>query len=166
MSTATCFASTDDYSKGGVEIIGDDAAPRYLFSNMFEVAEQAQPWERVVVAKNLEFTVECARAEGDSPWFICGHDETCLVMQGALDIHFIAVSAASLKPVAGHNGAVRLAMAPAGTKIGHVSLERGHMALLPANSAYQLRPKNLGVVLLQSLQGQESVERWAAICQH
>ena len=61
MSTVTCFASLDDYTKGSVEIIGDDAAPRYLFSNMFEVAKQAQPWERVVVAKNLEFTVECAR---------------------------------------------------------------------------------------------------------
>ncbi len=166
MSTATCFASIDDYAKGGVEIIGDDAAPRYLFSNMFEVAKQSRPWERVVVAKNLEFTVECARAEGDSPWFICGHDETCLVMQGALDIHFIAVSDAGVRPAADQSGAVRLSAAPAGAKIGHVSLKRGHMALLPANAAYQLRPKNLGVVLLQSIQGQESVQRWAAICQH
>ena len=90
MSTATRFASTDDYVKGGVEIIGADSAPRYLFSNMFEVASKAQAWERVVVARNLEFTIECARAEGESPWFICAHDETCLVMQGDIDIHFIA----------------------------------------------------------------------------
>ena len=61
MSTATRFASMDDYARGGVEIIGADAAPRYLFSNMFEVASKSRPWERVVVAKNLEFTIECAR---------------------------------------------------------------------------------------------------------
>jgi hypothetical protein len=120
----------------------------------------------VVVAKNLEFTVECARAEGDSPWYICGHDETCLVMQGELEIHFIAVSDAALKPAATHNGAVRLASAPVGAKMGLVRLERGHMALLPAHAAYQLRSRHLGVVLLQSIEGQESVQRWAAICQH
>lgn len=166
MSTATRFASTDDYAKGGVEIIGEDAAPRYLFSNMFEVANQSRPWERVVVAKNLEFTIECARAEGDSPWFICAHDETCLVMQGEIAIHFIAVSDAGVKPPADSSGAVRLAGAPAGAKMGHVDLQRGHMALLPANAAYQLRPRNLGVVLLQSIEGAQSLQRWAAICQH
>jgi len=166
MSTATRFASMDDYIKGSVEITGDDAAPRYLLSNMFEVAKQSQPWERVVVAKNLEFTVECARAEGDSPWYICAHDETCLVMQGDMEIHFIAASDGSVKPAAEQAGAVRLAAAPAGAKMGHVCLARGHMALLPANAAYQLRAKNLGVVLLQSIEGAESLQRWAAICQH
>ena len=166
MSTATRFASIDDYAKGGVEIIGEDAAPRYLFSNMYEVAKQSRPWERVVVAKNLEFTIECARAEGDSPWFICAHDETCLVMQGDMEIHFIAVSDASIKPTPDATGAIRLGNAPTGAKIGHVRLGRGHLALLPANAAYQLRPRNVGVVLLQSIEGAESVQRWAEICQH
>ena len=105
MSTATRFASMDDYARGGVEIIGADAAPRYLFSNMFEVASKSRPWERVVVAKNLEFTIECARADGDSPWYICAHDETCLVMQGELEIHFIAVDDATLRPAAEQRGA-------------------------------------------------------------
>ncbi len=163
MSTATRFASTDDYVKGGVEITGEDSAPRYLFSNMFEVAKQAAPWERVVVARNLEFTIECARADGDSPWFICAHDETCLVMQGDIDIHFIA---AETPATAGSSGARRLDDLPSGANMGHVRLRRGHMALLPANAAYQLRPRGLGVVLLQSIEGPLSVQRWAAICQH
>ncbi len=166
MSTATRFASIDNFVKGGVEIIGNDAAPRYLFSNMFEVARQSRPWERVVVAKNLEFTIECARAEGDSPWFLSSHDETCLVMQGEIDIHFVALTEAERRSSAAPSGAVRLAGAPAGTKMGHVSLQRGHLALLPAGAAYQLRPKNLGVVLLQSQQGPQSLQRWAQICQH
>jgi hypothetical protein len=166
MSTATRFASIDDFVKGGVEIIGNDGAPRYLFSNMFEVAKQSRPWERVVVAKNLEFTIECARAEGDSPWFLCSHDETCLVMQGQIDIHFLALAEADVQHNTAPVGAVQLASAPAGTKMGYVSLQRGHLALLPAGAAYQLRPKNLGVVLLQSLAGPQSLQRWAAICQH
>ena len=163
MSTATRFASTDDYVKGGVEIIGADSAPRYLFSNMFEVASKAQAWERVVVARSLEFTIECASAEGESPWFICAHDETCLVMQGDIDIHFIA---AETRPAADSNGAQRVAGVPAGANMGHVRLARGHMALLPANAAYQMRARQLGVVLLQSIEGPLSVQRWASICQH
>lgn len=166
MPSATRFASIDDFVKGGVEIIGNDAAPRYLFSNMFEVAKQSRPWERVVVAKNLEFTIECARAEGDSPWFVCSHDETCLVMQGEIDIHFLALGEADARYSTAQAGAVQLASTPAGSKMGHVSLQRGHLALLPAGAAYQLRPKNLGVVLLQSLAGPQSLQRWSSICQH
>lgn len=166
MSTPTRFAAIDDYTRGVVEIIGNDAAPRYLFSNMFDVARQSAPWERVVIAKNLEFTIECARAEGASPWYICSHDETVLAMQGEMTVHFIAPAEASVKPADGHPGAVRLAAAPAGRSMGQVSMQRGHMALLPAGAAYQIRPQRLGVVLLQSILGQESIERWAAICQH
>ena len=166
MSTATRFASTDDYAKGGVEIIGHDSARRYLFSNMFEVAKQSAPWERVVVAKNLEFTVECVRAEGDSPWYICAHDETVLAMQGEMEIHFVEPSDTKLKPAADKTGAIRLAGTPAGKKMGQVSMRRGHMTLLPGGAAYQIKAKTLGVVLLQSILGDESIERWAAICQH
>jgi len=166
MSTATRFASTDDFAKGGVEIIGNDAAPRYLFSNMFDVARQSRPWERVVVAKNLEFTIECVRAEGDSPWFLCSHDESALCMQGQLVIEFIQPADAALIPAATHDGAVRLAAAPTGAAMGRVRLGRGHLALLPAGAAYRFRATTLGVLLLQSLAGPESIERWAAICQH
>lgn len=166
MTTATCFASTSDFDKGRVEITGNDAAPRYLFSNMFDVANKSAPWERVVVAKNLEFTIECARADGDSPWYICAHDETCLSMQGEMEIHFIQPEDLRVDPATDKPGAVRLKAAPAGKKMGHISMGRGHMALLPAGAAYQIRPQALGVVLLQSVLGDESIERWAAICQH
>lgn len=166
MTTPTRFASTDDFDKGGVEIIGADSAKRYLFSNMFDVAKRARAWERVVVAKNLEFTVECVRAEGDSPWYICAHDETALSMQGEVEIHFLKPADAKLIPAVDKSGAIKLSEPPNGTAMGYVRLSRGHMALLPAGAAYQLRSRALGVVLLQSIQGQESIERWAEICQH
>lgn len=166
MTTPTQFATLENFEKGGVEIIGNDSAKRYLFSNMYEVAAQSKPWERVVVAKNLEFTVECARAEGPSPWYVCSHDETVLSMQGEMEVHFIAPSDAGLVPGEDTDGAVRLEREPAGEKMGHVKMGRGHMALLPAGAAYQIRPAGVGVVLLQSMAGGESVERWAEICQH
>ena len=62
-SYATVFASLSDYTKGGVEIVNDD--PRhYAFSNMFEVASMSRPWEKVAVAKNMEYVLEVVRAEG------------------------------------------------------------------------------------------------------
>ncbi len=165
MTTPTRFATTEDFDKGGVEIIGDDAAPRYLFSNMFEVASKSPPWERVVIARNLEFTVECARAEGSSPWYLCAHDETVLCMQGAVEIKFLKPENDAL-PEADTAGAVRLEAEPTGQAMGYARLKRGHMALLPAGAAYRITATGVGVLLLQSLLGAESRERWATICQH
>ena len=50
----TRFGSLDDYEKGGVEVINDD--PRnYAFSNVFDVATKAKPYEKVAVAKNMQY---------------------------------------------------------------------------------------------------------------
>jgi len=166
MTLPTRFASLADHQQGGVEIIGDERAARYLFSNLYAVAARAAPWERVVIAKNLEFTIECVRAEGPSPWTICAHDETALVMEGEMTVHFVQPADPALVPATDHPGAVCLAAAPAGKAMGYVRLRRGHLALLPAGAACQFRPSTTGVLLLQSLLGQESVERWADICQH
>src|SRR5262249_56058620 len=66
-SYTTAFASLDHYDKGGVEIINDDPK-NYVFSNMFDVASAAQPWEKVAVAKNMEYVLEVIRADGTSEW--------------------------------------------------------------------------------------------------
>lgn len=166
MTAQTTFASIDDYAKGGVEITGKDEASRYLFSNMFEVASNAQPWERVVVAKNLEFTIEATRAEGESPWYTCAHDETALLMQGAMEIHFIKPTDGSVSPPEDKEGAIRLDGEPQGAKMGHIVASRGHLTLLPAGSAYQFRANGLAMILIQSVLGEESIEKWANICQH
>lgn len=166
MSVTTVFGSIDSYVKGGVEITGNEEARDYLFSNMYEVAGKAEPWERIVVAKNLENTVECIRAEGDSPWYICSHDETALLMQGSLETHFIKPAASGLVPADENEGSVKLAGRPEGQEMGHVKATRGHLVLLPAGAAYQFRAGELGVILLQTLLGDESIEKWAEICQH
>ena len=165
MSANTVFATTDHYVKGGVEITGKEDPSHYLFSNMFEVAANAAPWERIVVAKNLEFTIECMRAEGLSPWFVCAHDETALLMQGKMTTRFVQPSDASLLPAADKDGAILLGDAPDGQNMGHVNAERGHLTLLPANAAYQFQADEVSVVLIQSVLGDVSIEKWAQICQ-
>lgn len=164
MNAQTKFGSLEHFEKGGIEITGRDSPGRYLFSNMFEVASKAAPWARTVVAKNLEFTIEVSRTEGESPWYVCAHDETVLVMDGALEVHFIKPADAAALPPADSEGAVRLAATPAGTPMGHVAASRGHLVLLPAQAAYQLRTAAPGVVLYQSVLGEESIEKWAEIC--
>ena len=61
----TKFGSLESFEKGGIEII-DDEPKHYTFSNIFEVASAARPWEKVAVGKNMEYVVEVIRAEGTS----------------------------------------------------------------------------------------------------
>jgi hypothetical protein len=49
--------------------------------------------------------------------------------------------------------------------MGWVKAGQGHMALLPAGSAYQFRSAQPGVMLIQTMQGDCTVERWAEVCQ-
>jgi hypothetical protein len=158
----TVFGSLHNYQKGGVEIIKDDAK-NYVFSNIFEVAEKARPYERVAVGKNFEYVIEAMRAEGASPWYACAHDEFALVMDGKVEIRLIKPE----KPLvpADKSGAVKLAAAPAGRKMGRIVAGRGHMALLPKGSAYQFEAASPAVVTIQTIQGEVTIERWAQICQ-
>jgi len=164
MNARTKFGSLDNFEKGGIEITGRETPGRYLFSNMFEVAANSAAWERTVVAKNLEFTIEVSRTEGDSPWYVCSHDETVLVMEGAFEVHFVKPADDGVVPPEETEGAVRLATQPEGAKMGHVAASRGHLTLLPAGAAYQLRSPQAGVALYQSVLGEESIEKWADIC--
>ena len=58
-----------------------------------------------------------------------------------------------------------LAGTPKGKKMGVVRARRGHMTLLPAGAAYQFHAARPGVILLQTLVGRDTIERWAEICQ-
>ena len=158
----TVFGSLHNYQKGGVEIIDDDPK-NYVFSNVFEVAEKARPYERVAVGKNFEYVIETLRAEGTSPWYACAHDEFALVMDGKVEVRLMKPDGPVVD--AGKNGAVALAAAPPGRRMGRVVAGRGHMTLLPKGSAYQFHADQASVVTIQTIQGDVTVERWAQICQ-
>jgi hypothetical protein len=158
----TVFGSLKSYQKGGIEVINDD--PRnYVFSNVFEVAAKAKPYERVAVGKNFEYVIECVRAEGASPWYACAHDEFALVLDGKVEISLLKPDAAPV--AANRSGAVKLASEPKGRKMGRVMAGRGHLTLLPKGSAYRFHAEQPAVLTIQTIQGDVTVERWADICQ-
>lgn len=160
----TKFGSLAQFEKGGVQVI-DDNVRHYAFSNCFEIASKAAPYERVVFGQNQIYVLEALRAEGASPWFTCAHDEFALVMDGEVEIHLVRLDAEQRVPDENHNGAVLVKGEPRGTKMGWMKLKRGHQALLPKHSAYQFRSAAPGVVIVQTCKGDLSVERWAEICQ-
>lgn len=159
----TKFGSLKQYAKGGVEVINDDPK-NYTFSNMFEVASMAKPYEKVAVAKNMEYVLEVIRAEGTSEWRTAGHDEFALVMDGEVEIRLLKLDDPSLVPP-DKPGSVRLRGTPAGRKMGVVRARRGHMTLLPMGAAYQFHADGPGVILLQTIAGDDTMYRWADICQ-
>ena len=159
----TRFGSLERYEKGGVEVINDDPK-NYVFSNIFEVASKSKPYEKVTVGKNLEYVVEAIRAEGTSEWRAAGHDEFALVMDGEVEIRLMKLDNPSVAPPGTH-GSIALKGTPAGRTMGVVRARRGHMTLLPVGAAYQFHANRPGVVLLQTIAGKDTIERWGQICQ-
>jgi hypothetical protein len=130
---------------------------------VFAVASHARPWEKVVVARNQQYVLEALRAEGTSEWRTAAHDEFALVMDGTVEVDLKELDEPAAAPET--EGSVRLEGEPRGRRMGRIVCGRGHMALLPANAAYRLRAESPGVVLLQTVNGRDSIERWAEICQ-
>ena len=190
-SYVTRFGSLESFDKGGVEIINDD--PRhYAFSNVFEVASHARPYEKIAVGKNMEYVLEAVRAEGVSEWRTSGHDEFVLVMDGRVVIDLVKlddpplpVAAPSESPAVAlegspegspsdttedsdggeAQGSIALAGEPVGRRMGRVTAARGHMTLLPAGAAYRFSADQPGVLLMQTVAGPDTQFRWAEICQ-
>jgi hypothetical protein len=147
----TKFGSLGQYEKGTIEIIDDDPR-RYAFSNIFEVAAHAKPYEKIAVGKNMQYVLEAIRADGTSGWRTCAHDEFALVMLTTPAVD------------ANKGGSVALPGEPIGPKMGRVVGGQGHMILLPANAAYQFHAAEPSVILLQTIKGDDTIERWAEIC--
>jgi len=158
----TWFGSLDNFRKGSIEII-KGKPQHYAMSNVFEVASRAEPWQKIVIGKNLKYVIETLRAEGSSPWFAASHDEFAVVLDGEIDVHFIKPSDGPLVD-ARTEGTVLLDGKPSGQSMGYVRLRRGHQALLPAGAAYHFEAVTKGVVLVQTILGRCSVEKWAEIC--
>ena len=156
----TELGSLDDYRKGGVHIINDD--PRnYVFSNVFEVAGKSAPFERVCVAKNLEYAIEIMRVDGASPWFAAGHDEFALCLDGQIEVELMKHGRDARRATAPW----QLEGEPEGPRMGRIRAGRGHLTLLPANAAYRFSAEAPSVVLFQTMEGPLTIERWAEICQ-
>jgi hypothetical protein len=159
----TVFGSLNDYVKGDLEIINDNPT-YYAFSNVFEVAAKSRPYEKVVVALNLGYVLEAVRAEGISPWYAASHDEFVIVMDGVVEVDLVKLSDAGAVVASDKQGAVLVSGEPAGRKMGWVKAGRGHQVLLPAGAAYRFRAAAPGVLLMQTILGELSVQKWSEIC--
>jgi len=159
----TKLGSLEHYEKGTLEIIDDDPK-HYTYSNMFEVASMSKPYEKVAVAKNMEYVLEVIRAEGTSEWRSAAHDEFALVMDGEVEVRLVKLDDPSVIPP-DQEGSIALPGEPSGQNMGYVKARKGHMALLPTGAAYQFRAERPGVILLQTMAGQDTVYKWADICQ-
>ncbi|HUG49076.1 MAG TPA: hydroxyquinol 1,2-dioxygenase [Candidatus Limnocylindria bacterium] len=159
----TQFGSLDAYQKGEIDIIDDDPT-RYAFSNMFEVASQSRPWEKVAVGRNRQYVLEVIRAEGTSEWRTAPHDEFALVMDGVVQIELRKLGPDDIGPTA-ERGSNALEGQPSGQAMGRVVARRGHMTLLPVGAAYRLSADKTAVILLQTQEGPDTIYRWADIIQ-
>jgi len=108
--------------------------------------------------------LEAIRAEGTSEWRTCSHDEFALVMDGEVTVELAKLGDARQAP-AGQGGSVALDGEPDGPRMGTIVARRGHMALLPSGAAYRFRADQPGVILLQTIEGRDTVYKWAEICQ-
>jgi len=160
MTFKTQVGSLTSYDKGVIEV--KDDLKHYAFSNVFEVANNSKPFERVAVAKNLEYVAEAVRVEGTSPWYACPHDEFAIVMDGEVEFDFVKLDAAAVPT--NPAGAVQLSAAPNGQKMGRIRARRGHQVLLPAGAAYQMKSSAPSVAIIQTAIGPVTVERWSEIC--
>jgi hypothetical protein len=166
MTTAasrTVFGSLEDYVKGDLEIINDN--PKYYaFSNVFEVADKSAPYEKVVVALNLGYVLETLRAEGQSPWFAASHDEFAIVLDGEVRVDLVKLAEPDKFVAPDKQGTVRIPGEPVGKKMGYIKASRGHQVLLPKGAAYRFDAQKPGVILMQTILGDLSVQKWSEIC--
>jgi len=159
----TVFGSLRDYTKGELQIIDDDLK-NYAFSNVFDVASKSKPYEKVVVAINLGYVLEALRAEGTSAWYAASHDEFAIVMDGDIEVELLKLDAPDSIAPASKRGSVLAGERPAGKKMGTVRCRRGHQVLLPKGAAYRFKALSAGVILLQTVEGELSVQKWRDIC--
>ena len=109
----TVFGSLDRFEKGGVQVIDDDVK-HYAFSNCFDIASRNRPYEKVVFGQNQIYVLEVIRAEGESPWYTCAHDEFALCMDGEVEIHLVELESDQTVADDSRNGAVLLQGEPRG----------------------------------------------------
>src|SRR5450631_548228 len=118
----TVFGSLARFEKGGVQII-DDNVKNYAFSNCFEIASKARPYEKVVFGQNQIYVLETIRAEGVSPWYTCAHDEFALSMDGEVEIHLVKLGPEQTVADPEHNGAVLVEGEPRGARMGWMKIK-------------------------------------------
>jgi hypothetical protein len=146
------------YTKGWVDIVDPrENLKRYVYSNVYEIGARAKPYEKLAVAKNGPYVVECLVAEGTMPeWRLQPHDEFLLCLEGEVRIDFIEPR--TELPPGGH------AEVP-GEAMGYIIAREGNLCLLPKGMAYKLSASRRSLLLQQGKQSKDTVFAWEEICE-
>jgi len=149
--------SMAQYSKGGVDIVDPrENVKRYVYSNVYEIGARAKPYEKLAVAKNGPYVIECVVAEGIMPqWRLQPHDEFLLCLEGEVRVDFIEPR--TELPSGGHNEVP-------GEEMGYIILREGNLCLLPKGIAYQFNASRRSLLLQQAKQSADTVFAWEEIC--
>ena len=145
------------HAKGGVDIVDPhESVKRYVYSNVYEIGARAQPYEKLAVAKNGPYVIECVVAEGVMPqWRLQPHDEFLLCLEGEVRVDFIEPRVEL--PAGGHS-------AVPGEAVGYIVVREGNLCLLPKGMAYKLSASRRSLLLQQAKQSDDTVFAWEAIC--
>jgi len=151
-------ASMAHYEKGGVDIVDpSETLKRYVYSNVYEVGARAKPYEKIAVAKNGLYVVECIVAEGIMPqWRLQSHDEFVLCLEGEVRVDFIEPRVEL--PAGGHPEVN-------GEEMGYILVREGNLCLLPKGVAYRFTASRRSLLLQQAKQSADTVFRWEEICE-
>ncbi len=145
------------HEKGGVDIVDPrESIKRYVYSNVYEIGAQAKPYEKLAVAKNGPYVIECVVAEGVMPhWRLQSHDEFLVCLEGEVRVDFIEPRVEL--PAGGHSEVP-------GEAVGYIVAREGNLCLLPKGMAYKLSASRRSLLLQQAKQSDDTVFAWAAIC--
>ena len=150
--------SMAQHAKGGVDIVDPrEHIRRYVYSNVYEIGARAKPYEKLAVAKNGPYVIECIVAEGTMPkWRLQPHDEFLLCLEGEVRVDFIEPRIEL--PAGGH------AEVP-GEAMGYIIVREGNLCLLPQGMAYKLSATRRSLLLQQAKQSADTVFAWEEICE-
>ena len=150
-------ASMASYKKGGVDIVDPrENVKRYVYSNVYEVGARAKPYEKIAVAKNGQYVVECIAAEGVMPtWRLQPHDEFIVCLEGEVRVDFIAPRVEL--PAGGHHEVP-------GEEMGYIIVREGNLCLLPKGMAYRFSANRRSLLLQQGKLSEATVLAWNEIC--
>jgi len=151
-------ANMRQYAKGGVDIVDPrESLKRYVFSNVYDIGARAKPYEKLAVAKNGPYVIECIVAEGVMPtWRLEPHDEFILCLEGEVRVDFIAPRAEL--PAGGHKEVP-------GEEMGYLIVREGNLCLLPKGMAYKFSAGRRSLLLQQAKQSEDTVLAWEEICE-
>jgi quercetin dioxygenase-like cupin family protein len=150
-------ATMAQHEKGGVDIVDPrENVKRYVYSNVYAIGARAQPYQKLAVAKNGPYVVECIVAEGVMPqWRLQPHDEFLVCLEGEVRVEFIEPRVEL--PAGGHSEVP-------GEAVGHIIMREGNLCLLPKGIAYKFSAGHRSLLLQQTKQSEDTVFDWENIC--